>query len=243
MPTTPEQYNQRQLDEKLITGADIAYMMKVVQPDLGVLPDSKCGPATLEFLRKKYGPQPSPVENLHINAMNIFDKANYIPTHISWYGGRQFPNGPLGIVWHTSDTNAGTAVTMAKRRTRQFGLDEDDRPGTWHLSIEMDGSLVQQVPFHINAAHAHSSTAKRLPFGWANYTTIGIELISPDDKNFPEVQIEAAKKVARALVKTYKIPADRANIFHKDIDPQRRSDPGQEWITQHAPKVMEYAYA
>ncbi len=248
---TPDEYNDLRYAKGDITPADFTKLVKLAQEKLGVRPDGFCGPVTLEALN------PAPPEVLVVDEYGWLNHAIKIPTHPSWRGG-QLPtpgNQPLGIVVHTSDTNHGTAISMAKRRARQFGLDPGaDRMSSWHASVEGDGSWVQMVPFNTCAWHAGSHSARKLPFGWANYTTIGIEIISPDDKNFPPAQIEAAKLLWRALVRAYNIPRERAMIAHGSFeDPNRRVDPGPIWMGGRdlsvvapgsiAEVVLNYAYA
>ena len=114
---------------------------------------------------------------------------------------------------------------------------------SWHISIEADGAVVQMAPLTSGCWHAGSSTARKIPgVGWANRTSVGIELIG-HGKEFPSAQVEIACGVWRALVKAYGIPREHAMITHQSIDPTRRSDPGPVWMKQHAPQVLAYAYA
>lgn len=163
-----------------------------------------------------------------------------IPSHQSWYGGDL---APRGIVCHVSATNPGTAVNMAKRRARKFGLDEDDRLSSWHASIEADGAIVQMVPLNRKAHHAGSDTSKPIPnLGWANSHTLGLELIGWERGPFPQAQVDSYARVLRAIVRHYGIERRFAMITHASVDPKRRSDPGHIWMSEHAERVLDAAY-
>lgn len=168
------------------------------------------------------------------------DGVRRIPAHTSWYGGTLLPGG---VVCHVSATNHGTAVNMAKRRSRKFGLDPDDRLASWHASVETDGAIVQMVPFSRRAHHAGSKTAQKVPgLGWPNSRTIGIELIGWERGPFPQVQVDSYARLLRCIVQHYGIEREFAMITHASIDPGRRSDPGPEWMTKHAETVLDAAY-
>lgn len=165
-----------------------------------------------------------------------------IEMHQSWHGGTMSAGKPLGIVAHYSATNAGTAVAMARRRARMFGEDPSDRLASWHITIEVDGSIVVMLRAHRRAWHAGSATAKPIPgIGEANANTVGIELVG-FGKEFPAAQVEAAGRVWRALVRRYEIPRKHAMITHQSIDPERRSDPGPVWMGHHAERVLDIAF-
>lgn len=265
MSQSPEEYNLARIQSGEITPQDLTELFIEAQKQLGVRPDGYVGPVTLEALHGKLMPHEQPVypelAPLRILAgRHSLEGSNafLVPIHNSWCGGLlKTPNNlPLGIVCHTSDTAPGTAMNMAKRRQRSFGQDPDDRMASWHISVETDGSIVQMVALDQCAWHAGSNSAQKIPgVGWANYTTVGIELISEDDKAFPQAQVDAAKRVWRALVRTYNIPRANAMIAHGWIDPQRRTDPGAEWCGRnpqecgpgaelggHAKAVLDYAY-
>lgn len=165
-----------------------------------------------------------------------------IDAHHSWYGGAMAAGKPLGIVAHYTDTDAGTAVTMAQRRARMFGTDPNDRAASWHVTIETDGSLVVMIPLSRIAWHAGSPTALPVPgIGSANANTVGIELVG-FGKDFSPAQVTAAANVWRALVKHYGIAREHAMITHQSIDPTRRDDPGPVWMAQHAEDVLNFCY-
>lgn len=157
----------------------------------------------------------------------------------SWYGG---PIKPTGVVCHVSATDHGTALNMARRRTGRFDP-EKHRLASWHASIEFDGGIVQMVPFTRAAWHAGSNTAKQVPgLGWANYRTVGLELVGWEKGPFPPAQVEGYARVLAALVKAYGIERRFAMITHASIDPGRRSDPGRVWMTEHADHVLDRVF-
>lgn len=169
------------------------------------------------------------------------DGVTRIPAHESWYGGTLLPGG---VVCHVSATNHGTAVNMAKRRARRFGLDENDRLSSWHVSVEADGTLVQMVPLSRRAWHAGSKTAQKIPgLGVPNSRTIGIELIGWERGPFPQAQVDGYARLLRCIVQHYGIPREFAMITHASIDPGRRSDPGDLFMREHAEAILDSAYA
>lgn len=200
--------------------------------------------------------QPPAVERFTvIDGWLVGDGVQRIEMHPSWrYAWLSTPeNRPLGIVVHTTATNPGTAVSMAKRRQRPWSEFANDYrksyPGkpvpqnSWHLSVEADGAIVQMAPFTSGCWHAGSSTARKIPgVGWANRTTVGVELVG-HAKAFPQAQVTAACDVWRAIVRAYAIPREHAMVTHQSIDPTRRTDPGHVFMRKHAPTVLDHAYA
>lgn len=181
-----------------------------------------------------------PDEPVVENAWLTFAKR--IEMHPSWrYASLRTPGSkPLAIVAHYTATDPGTAISMAKRRTKP--RTKDDRAASWHLSIEADGTVVQMAPLTVGCWHAGSNTAKKIPgVGWANRTAIGVELVGYG-KEFPPAQVEAACRVWRAIVREYSIPREHAMITHQSIDPTRKADPGRVWMGEHAPRVLDAAY-
>lgn len=163
-----------------------------------------------------------------------------IVSHPSWgYAKLSTPSGqPAAIVAHTSATNHGTAINMASRR--MVAKKPDDRPASWHISIEGNGSIVQMASCLSGTWHA-GGTIKGL--GDGNRCSVGIELIGWERGPFPEAQIVGAARVWRAIVEAYGIPRARAMIEHATIAPKRRTDPGKVFMREHAEHVLEYAYA
>ena len=234
---TPDDYNAAQLAAHALTPTGVTTLVRYWQVGHGLEPDGMAGPRTLTSL--------APVGALTIDAAGWLSGPGVtaIPAHSSWYGAELVHATPAGIVAHTSDTDPGTAIGMARRRARAFGLDPDDRAASWHISIEADGAIVQMVPLSHTAWHAGGPTAQPIPgLGAANYRTVGIELVGWA-KVFPAAQIAAARTVWRALVWRYGIPREHAMITHQSIDPTRREDPGPIWMAEHAPGVLAFAYA
>jgi hypothetical protein len=175
------------------------------------------------------------------NGWLVGDGVTRIATHPSRYYPRLSTDGsePRAIVAHYTATAHGTAVNMAKRLAVK--MSKDDRAASWHVSIEGDGSIIQQAPFKVGCWHAGGPTAKPIPgLGSANRTSVGIELVG-DGSAFPEPQVIAACRVWAALVAAYRIPRDRAMVTHQELDPTRKRDPGALWMKTYAPRVLSAA--
>lgn len=235
--TTPDDYNATQLRTGALAPSHLTTLVRYWQTGHGLDADGLAGPRTITSL--------APVGALAIDAAGWLSGpgVTVIAAHTSWYGAELVHATPAGIVAHTTDTDPGTALTMAKRRTRKFGVDPDDRAVSWHLSIETDGAIVQMVPMTHTAWHAGGPTAQPVPgLGAANYRTVGIELVGWG-KTFPAAQVAAARTVWRALIGRYGIAREHAMITHQSIDPTSREDPGPVWTGQHAADVLAFAYA
>lgn len=166
------------------------------------------------------------------------DAVETYPAHPSWhYPKLSTPHGdPLAIVCHASATPVGTARNMAKRRTVKRG--PDDRAASWHISIEPE-RIVQMISCEAGAWHAIGGIKGAGP---ANRVSVGIELVGYEAGPWPEAQVVQACRVWRALVQSYGIKRDLAMVPHAIIDPDRRSDPGKPWMSQHAKRVLDYAF-
>jgi hypothetical protein len=232
--TTPAEYNAARLLAGELTIDHVTELVRYWQHGHGLDPDGKAGPLTVASLRPE-------VRLTVADGWLSGPGVNRIDAHSSWYGSER--GSPGGIVAHFTDTDPGTAVNMAKRRQHVYGSDPDDRLASWHVTIDTDGSIVQMVAITRIAWHAGSSTAKPVPgLGWANQTTVGIELVGYG-KEFPPAQVAAAKLVWRAIVQAYGIPRRFAMLQHSEIDPTRRDDPGPVWVGQYAQAVLDAAYA
>ena len=164
-----------------------------------------------------------------------------IPAHPSWFTARLASGESLGIMAHYTNTGAGTAEVMARRRTRP--LRDTDRRASWHLTIAGDGQVVQMVPclagaWHCRRGRVTAANGKRYRI---NRSVLGIEL-EGFGRAFPPAQVRAAAQVWAALVRHYSIAPDLAMLQHSEFDPKRRKDPGPVWMKQHAPRVLRYAY-
>lgn len=178
---------------------------------------------------------------LHVNEDGWLEGegVQYAPMHSSWrYAKLSTPHGdPLAIVAHTSATNPGTARGMAKRRT--VPKTKDDRPASWHISVEADGSVIQMASCEVGTWHAAGQIKGAGP---ANRVSVGIELIGWEKGPWPEAQVQGACRVWRAIVQSYGIKRGLAMVPHAVIDPDRRSDPGKPWMRDHAERVLDFAY-
>lgn len=235
--TSPSAYNAAQLASGALTPDAITELVHYWQAGHGLVADGMAGPRTIASLSP-----PAGVLTI-ADGWLVGPRVERIEAHPSWYGGLLTGGAPGGIVAHYTATNPGTALAMARRRARRFGSDPDDRLASWHISIDADGSIVQMVQLDHVAWHAGSNTARKVPgLGWANHTCIGIELVG-NGREFPPAQVASAREVWRALVRHYGIAREHAMITHQSIDPTRREDPGPVWMGQHAPGVVEFAFA
>lgn len=249
---TPEEYLYHRLnaaqgpkygpkDVGALEFADAVELVKLAQRALDVMPDGYPGPVTVAALRKRNAPK-APGTDIEINAAGWAISGGVLtePFHASWSGGAMVPKA---IVVHTTATAPGTAKALHAQRKTPFGTDPDIHAGSWHFTIETDGTIRQGVSCQVAAWHGGSITARPLPVGYANYNAIGIELVSADDKGFPVAQIAAAERLWRALVRRYGIPAGLSMIPHGGFDPVRRVDPGSEWMGEPAPfkRAMKFA--
>jgi len=200
-------------------------------------------------VRGAFGPLPSAFPEdwkllpaLHVDDEGwlVGDEVQSMPMHSSWrYAKLSTQHGdPLAIVAHTSATNPGTARSMGRRRTSP--RQPEDRAASWHISVEADGSIIQMASCEVGTWHAAGHIKGAGP---ANRVSVGIELIGWEKGPWPAAQVQGACRVWRAIVQSYGIKRELAMVPHAVIDPQRRSDPGAEWMTKHAELVLDYAYA
>lgn len=237
--TIADDYNAKQLASGALTMAHVTTLVRAWQDAHGLTADGMAGSATLRLL----GAGGTTALTVDANGWLVGPGVTVMSADPSWYGGLLIGKKPAGIVAHYTATDPGTAIAMAKRRSRRFGLDPDDRAASWHLSIEADGAVMQMVPLNHQAWHVGSPSAAPVPgVGWGNQTCIGIELVGWG-KTFPLAQVAAARTVWRALVAHYGIAREHAMITHQSIDPSRRDDPGPVWMAEHAPGVLVFAYA
>lgn len=178
---------------------------------------------------------------LHVNEDGWLEgeDVTLIKSHSSWfYPKLSTPTGdPVAITWHASATAPGTAIGMARRRT--VPRTKDDRPASWAISIEANGSIVQQASCEVGCWHAIGNIKGAGP---ANRVSTSIELIGYEKGPWPLAQVHAAMRVERAIVQSYGIKRSLAMVPHAVIDSARRSDPGKAWMRDHAEAVLEYAY-
>lgn len=231
--STASEFNASQLAIGALTWDHVTELVRYWQAGHHPLEvDGMAGPATIASIDL-------PAE-MRVGADHWLVGARHMPIDTSWYGGPI--HGPGGIVAHYTATSSGTSVAMAKNRQRPFDRARD-RAASWHLTIDTDGSVIQMVPLDRIAWHAGGASA--LPvrgLGSANGSCIGIELVGHGDV-FPAAQVEAAKRVWRALVRRYQIAREHAMLEHAKIDPTRRGDPGPVWMGQYANAVLAAAFA
>lgn len=236
-----DEYNAARLARGELTVDHVTELTRYWQSGHGLTVDGMAGPATIQSILGASAPHSGELVITELDWLVGPDVIS-MPIDPSWFGAFLNKNIPEGIVAHFTDTDAGTAINMARRRQHKFGTDTDDRAASWHVTIETDGMLVQMIHFNRAAWHVGSSTALPIPgLGWGNATTVGVELVGRGDV-FTEPQVASAKRLWRALVRTYGIKREFAMITHQSIDPTRRDDPGPVWMKQHAPRVLEYAY-
>lgn len=253
-----DEFNDLQVREGDITPTVITRLTTIAQRFLKLGDDGKCGPKTLEALegfftkRELAGFTASMGAPQRGTRMLTIDDDGWlqgdgvtrVPIHASWFGGTLLGGVPGGVVAHVSATNARTALNMANRRTHKFGTDPNDRLASWHASVEVDGGILQMIPFTKRAWHAGSNTAKLVPgLGAANARCLGFELIGWERGPFAPAQANAYAELLRVTVRRYQILRRFAMITHSSIDPKRRTDPGPVWMRDHAEAVLDRAFA
>lgn len=231
-----DEYNKIQINTGRIRDDHVTAMTRIVQKTLGVKVDGFCGPRTLEALdaHRLQFLDPFKIQDGWLVGRGL----TILPAHHSWSYDKLGTKTPKGIVAHYTATNPGTALAMARKRERPY-KHGDDRPASWHVSVEADGSVVQMVPFNRGAWHCNKDVPE---LGMsANRCTIGIELVGHGD-SFSDEQVTAAARVWRALVDSYGITRELAMLEHSKLDPMRRQDPGPVWMNKHAERVLDYCY-
>ena len=229
---TPEDYNRRALDDGQLTMEHVVTLVRTYQVERGLVPDGKAGVLTRRALEQdRLAQRDLTVEDHLLSGPGV----ERVLAHPSWYGGTM-PRGPRAIVAHYTDTEPGTARSLAERRTkRRLPL---QRAASWHVTVAQDGVIYQLVPLARVAWHCAAGRVEGLR---TNEAAIGIELEGRGD-SFTSAQFAAACRVWSALVRAYGIPTDRAMLEHSALDPARRRDPGPVWMCQHAPAVLQYAF-
>lgn len=166
-----------------------------------------------------------------------------IKSRPGWYYKRLATKSglPIGIVAHFTSTGSGAAYAMAARRRDLERSSFEKPPGSWHFTVTKAGQVIQQLSLKQGGFHAGSPTARKLPIGWANHVTCGIELEGHGDA-FPEKQVEAAAWLWRAIVRHCGIKREHAMYEHSWIDPTRKTDPGILFMTQYAPRILDHAF-
>ncbi|ACY18210.1 N-acetylmuramoyl-L-alanine amidase [Haliangium ochraceum] len=229
-----DDYNQRALAAGRLRTAHLTALTRRFQDQHGLVADGKCGPLTRAVLEREAfalemaGGWLSGPGVVHLRA------------HASWFGAAM-PAGPLAIMAHYTATDPGTARAMAERRVRE--RTSQNRPASWHITIDHEGTIWQMVAasacaWHCARGKVDGPSGKKLSI---NQAVVGIELEGHGEE-FTAAQIEAACRVWRALVRTYAIPDHLAMLEHSRYDPGRRVDPGPVWMKQHAQRVLAFAF-
>lgn len=161
------------------------------------------------------------------------------PAHPSWYGGKI---KPVAVVWHNTETRPGTAGAMARRRSRPFGEDPNDREASWHITIDTDGAIWHQVPLDHRAWHAGGKNKKPLVIdgrriGHPNDHAIGIEMVGFGEVFTPE-QVTAAARVADAIERQFGIGID-GHVLHRDVNAVKQCP--KKW-SEHLPAILTAVY-
>lgn len=247
-----DDYNEDELAAGRLKPAHVSELAAFYQERHGLVADGKAGPRTRALLEDaRRAPPSSPIATSPREALPVISVSESgwltgegvvaMPIHRSWYYPRlsTATGKPAAIVAHYTSTAHGTADNMARNRAE--ALKPTDRPASWHVSVEGDGTILQMAPLLAGCWHAGGPSAKPIPgVGPANRTALGIELVGHGDA-FPEAQVVAACRLWRALVRAYAIPRNLAMVTHQELDPTRKTDPGPVWIGQHADRVLNYA--
>jgi N-acetylmuramoyl-L-alanine amidase len=106
-----------------------------------------------------------------------------------------------------------------------------------HYFIKKNGEIIVMVPDLYIAWHAGKSSWKN--FKSLNNNSIGVEISNPGHdfnyKKFSKNQIKSILKLAKFLIKKYKI--EPKNILgHSDIAPNRKKDPGEKFPWEYFAK-------
>lgn len=151
-----------------------------------------------------------------------------MPAHPSWhYDQLATPESrPLGVVWHYTATDFGTAKNMHKRRTKKRNP-KVDRAASWHLTFASDGRIWQMVSLHQGAWHCIGMIPDHYGYGplRVNRSFVGLELEGHGDR-FTDEQLESVVLFARVGALIYRWGYPDLSWGHFQFDPERRSDPG-----------------
>lgn len=220
--STAGAYVRYAIENSALSCDDVAEFVRAFQRAHGLDVDGKPGPKTLRTLARSVSAAALVPSSLGVD---------HLLAHPSWAPSLLRDRRPEGIVCHYTATGPGSEHVMHRRRQQPYRRGKD-RPAIWHVTIAQDGRILQMLPLNRAGMHCRGH----------NDYTIGVELVGHGDE-FPDAQVASARRLWRYLVRTYKIPRERAMLLHSDLDPKRRSDPGPVWTSQHADDVLDYAYA
>lgn len=143
---------------------------------------------------------------------------------------------PLGVVWHYTATDPGTAHTLTHRiSTYTKGK---DRAASWHIIVGFDGAVYQSISCLKGAWHCSKGQIAGVD---VNKAAIGIEL-EGHGRQFSTLQQLAVFDVIQALHAAYGIPRSRMAYAHSQFDPERRSDPGKHFLEDILPPLLNKVY-
>jgi hypothetical protein len=246
-----DRYNETHFDDADFFGELIAFeiteLTLAFQQAHGLTVDGMLGPKTRKAIaeqRAAYTPRSGfgDLESLYVSSADwlVGRGVHLRPSHPSWYYAHLTSPTPKAIVWHYTATGPDTAENMAERRATARA--KDDPESSWHITIDEDGRIWQMLPLTAGGWHAGGKLSiPILGVGAANHFAVGIELVSLNGEDYTPAQVEAAARVARAIVNAYPMPKHLASVGHRDIH-ATKNDPGDEWMLDHLPRVIEFAY-
>jgi hypothetical protein len=244
--------NRRKADEYNRASGDpgqeiVTELTIIAQRELELKVDGMLGPKTVKALEEQRAfatPRSGfgDLESLYVSSADwlVGRGVHLRPSHPSWYYAHLESPTPQAIVWHHTATGPNTAENMAERRCH--ARIKTDPASSWHITIDEDGRIWQMLPLTAGGWHAGGKLSKPIPdVGVANRFAVGIELVSLNGEDYTPAQVEAAARVARAIVNAYPMPKHLASVGHRDIH-ATKNDPGDEWMLDHLPRVIEFAY-
>lgn len=112
---------------------------------------------------------------------------------------------------------------MADGASARARLCDPEAEVSAHWLIHEDGRVEALVPEHRRAWHAGAGSWRGLDD--VNSRSIGIELVNPGDRPFPEPQMAALEHLLRGIMARWDIGPEGV-IAHSDMAPDRKIDPG-----------------
>lgn len=100
-----------------------------------------------------------------------------------------------------------------------------------HLLIKRDAAVTQFVPFALRAWHAGESCFQGR--NNCNDFSIGIELEGTDHVPYTEAQYQQLAAITQLLLQVYPAIKKDKIVGHRDIAPQRKTDPGEVFNWKH----------
>lgn len=131
------------------------------------------------------------------------------------HGERRDGLRPTLIVLHYTGMEDGPSARVR--------LCDPDYEVSAHWLIHEDGTAEDLVPEDRRAWHAGAGSWLGLTD--INSRSIGIEIVNPGDRPFPEPQMAALERLLPQIMARWDIPA-KAVIAHSDMAPGRKIDPG-----------------